>query len=73
MQKAVAARWDISRYEGVTKAHHSGVIKIGNIEVECAVLSDGVHVLSERVLAKVFSREMLDGLYSSQTPEFFFT
>ncbi|GAM52225.1 hypothetical protein EBME_0688 [bacterium endosymbiont of Mortierella elongata FMR23-6] len=41
--------------------------------MECAVLSDGVHVLSERVLAKVFSREMLDGLYSSQTPEFFFT
>lgn len=49
-QQAAAARW----HKGVPQAIRDGVLKIGEIDIECAVLGDGTRVLSERALTKGF-------------------
>lgn len=36
----------------IPKAEHEGTIKIGNLEIACAVLEDGTRVLSEREVTK---------------------
>ena len=43
-QRAAVARWN----KGVPQAIRDGVLVIGEIEIECAVLPDGTRVLSER-------------------------
>ncbi len=47
-QKGAKGRWDKS----ILKATHDGVLKIGDIEIPCAVLEDGSRVLSERGVTK---------------------
>jgi hypothetical protein len=49
-QKAAAARWS----GRIPQALREGVLKIGDVEIECAVLPDGTRVLSERALTKGF-------------------
>lgn len=49
-KKAASARWN----KGVPQAVRDGVLKIGEIEIDCAVLPDGMRVLSERALTKGF-------------------
>lgn len=48
-RKAAAARWGESKIPVET---HSGVLKIGDTEISCAVLRDGTRVLSERGVTK---------------------
>ena len=49
-ERAAAARW----HKEIPQASHSGTLKIGEIEIECAVLPDGTRVLSERAITKGF-------------------
>ena len=49
-ERAAAARW----HKEVPQASHSGILKIGDVEIECAVLPDGMRVLSERAITKGF-------------------
>jgi len=48
-RKAAVARWGESKIPIET---HSGVLKIGDAEIPCAVLKDGTRVLSERGVTK---------------------
>lgn len=48
--KAARARW------GVPKATHQGVIQIGDLAIDCAVLPDGTRVLSERSVGRALGR-----------------
>ncbi|MBX3493860.1 MAG: hypothetical protein KF899_12925 [Parvibaculum sp.] len=48
--KAAASRWA----GNVPKATHDGSIKLGDLEVECAVLEDGRRVISERAMTRAF-------------------
>lgn len=47
-KKAAGERW------GVLEAVKDGALKIGDIEIECAVLPNGLRVLSERAVARAF-------------------
>jgi hypothetical protein len=49
-QKASLARW----HKDMPQAIRDGVLTIGEIEIECAVLEGGTRVLSERALTKGF-------------------
>jgi hypothetical protein len=40
------------RPKGPPKAEHEGILKIGDLEIACAVLEDGTRVLSERSVTK---------------------
>ena len=46
-REAVIARWDEAR--GVQRAMYDGVIRLGNVEIECAVLPGGVRRYERRV------------------------
>ncbi len=48
--KAARARW------GVPKATHQGVIQLGELAIDCAVLPDGTRVLSERSVGRALGR-----------------
>lgn len=47
---AAKARW------GAPKAEHTGVLKIGETEIQCAVLPDGRRVLSQRGVGRALGR-----------------
>lgn len=49
-QRAAVARW----HKDIPQATHTGVLRIGEIDIECAVLPDGTRVLSERAITKGF-------------------
>lgn len=49
-QRAAAARW----HKDIPQATHTGVLRVGEIDIECAVLPDGTRVLSERAITKGF-------------------
>src|SRR5690349_13001397 len=49
-KKAADARWSGT----IPQALREGVLKIGEVDIECAVLPDGTRVLSERALTKGF-------------------
>jgi hypothetical protein len=49
-RKAASARWDGS----IPQATHIGVLKIGNLELPCAVLQDGTRVISQGGVAVAF-------------------
>lgn len=49
-KKAAALRWA----GDIPKATHDGIIKIGELEIECAVLEDGKRVISERAMTRAF-------------------
>lgn len=51
-KKAARARWKLDP----VKATHSGTIKIGDLEIECAVLPGGQRVLSERAVLRALGR-----------------
>lgn len=51
-KKAALARWANS--EDVAKAQYKGIITIGELEIDCAVLEDGTRLLSERAITKAF-------------------
>ena len=42
---AAAARW------GIQKAHYEGVLRLGDMEIPCAVLQDGTRLLSQRAFS----------------------
>lgn len=52
--KAAHARWKRDA-DGVAIATHEGVVRIGTIELACAVLKDGRRILSERSLSDAFT------------------
>lgn len=48
-RRAVEARWfKAGKTPSVHQATHSGTLKLGGLELDCAVLEDGTRVLSER-------------------------
>jgi P63C domain len=49
-ERAALTRW----HKDIPQATHAGVLRIGDIEIECAVLPDGTRVLSERAITKGF-------------------
>lgn len=49
-KKAAESRWA----GDVPRATHDGTIKLGDLEVECAVLEDGRRVISERAMTRAF-------------------
>lgn len=51
-QRAAAARWR----KDVPTATHTGVLKIGDLEIDCAVLDDGRRVLSQRSVNRALGR-----------------
>jgi hypothetical protein len=53
-REAAIARWDEVR--GVQRAIKDGTIKIGNAEIDCAVLPGEVRVLSQRSMMKALNR-----------------
>lgn len=46
-QKAVRARWDKEKGTPIPQAMHTGVLKIGDTELPCAVLEDGTRVFNQ--------------------------
>jgi P63C domain-containing protein len=53
-QLAAQSRWDEKK--GVQRALCEGTIKLGAVELECAVLPGGVRVLSQRAIMKSLNR-----------------
>lgn len=51
-KKAAIARW--ADTEDIAKAKYKGMIKIGELEIDCAVLDNGTRLLSERAITKAF-------------------
>lgn len=51
-KNAALARW--SEDKSVAKALYKGVINIGDLQIDCAVLEDGTRLLSERAITKAF-------------------
>ncbi len=49
-QKAAASRWT----SGLMKATHESHIKLGDLEIECAVLENEKRVISERAMTRAF-------------------
>ncbi len=54
-KKAANARWSKS-LKNISKANHTGELKIGDTRISCAVLEDGKRVLSERSIALALGR-----------------
>lgn len=56
-RKAAEARWATERKNpAVLKATHEGILKIGAIEIPCAVLEDGQRVLTQSGFMKAMGR-----------------
>jgi len=56
-RQAAEARWD-----GKTlRAPHSGILKIGDTRIECAVLDDGTRVISQGTILEALGRERNTG------------
>lgn len=55
-EQAALARWGTKSVGGPSpvRASHTGILKIGESEIPCAVLEDGTRVVSERGLVKSF-------------------
>ncbi len=51
-KKAALVRW--TEDADIAKAKYKGSIRIGDIEIDCAVLEDGTRLLSERAITKAF-------------------
>lgn len=52
--KAAHARWKKAP-DGIALATHEGVVRLGTMELPCAVLKDGRRILSERGLSAAFT------------------
>lgn len=55
-RKAAAARWGGTVDETAVLATHTGKLRIGDLEIECAVLQDGRRVLSQRGVNRALGR-----------------
>jgi len=53
---AIQARWIKAGKEPIPIATHDGEIKIGDLNIECAVLADGRRVLSQRGVGRALGR-----------------
>lgn len=53
-RKGAKARWE---NQGASKATHIGVLKIGDIQIPCAVLDGGLRVVSERSIATALGKK----------------
>lgn len=51
---AAQARWDAAR--GISRATHEGLVALGPLQLECAILPGGVRVLSQSTIAKGLGR-----------------
>lgn len=56
-QAAIQARWVKAGKEPVPIATHDGEIRIGDLNIECAVLADGRRVLSQRGVGRALGRK----------------
>jgi hypothetical protein len=56
---AAKARWNTPRTDGVLRATHEAMVKVGRLELPCAVLEDGTRVLTETKFMEVM------GIYRS--------
>jgi hypothetical protein len=56
-RQAAKTRWDAMRSNGVSQATHAGEIKIGDLNIPCAVLADGRRVLSQRGVGLALGRK----------------
>lgn len=41
---------------GIPRATHEGILKIGDLEIDCSVLSDGTRIISQSSMYKAFGR-----------------
>lgn len=57
-KKAASARWD----RAIPKAEYVGVIKVGQIEIPCAVLEDGKRVVAQREVVFLLTGNRKGGL-----------
>lgn len=53
--KAATARWSLP------KATHEGVLRVGEIEIDCAVLEGGIRVISQGAFARALGRARAGG------------
>lgn len=51
-QKAIAIRWD----PDILRATHEGVLRIGSVEIPCAVLRDGQRVITQKGFLQAIGR-----------------
>ena len=63
MSKAAHARW---KDKDVLIAQHPGAVKIGGYEFDCAVLSDGRRVLSERSVSSALGHKRHPAEYAKR-------
>lgn len=70
-QKAAIVRWQVRQTGNLPKATHSGMLKIGDAALECAVLNDGTRVFPQRTLYQAlgFSRYTGGGDKKNGAPE----
>lgn len=54
--KAAQSRWNKSIRTDIPKALYTGILPIGNIEIDCAVLDDGRRILSATSVFNAFDR-----------------
>ncbi|MCW5685626.1 MAG: P63C domain-containing protein [Pseudolabrys sp.] len=56
-RKEIARRGAVARWnKGIPKAEHTGTLEIADLEIDCAVLSDGRRVLSQRSVNRALGR-----------------
>jgi hypothetical protein len=60
-QQAATVRWRVRQTGNFPKATHTGILKIGDTELECAVLSDGTRVLSQRAVYQAIGMSRFRG------------
>lgn len=60
-RKAAKARWET---EGLPTATHSGLLKIGSLEIDCYVLENGERIISTRGVMKALGRRWRGRKYS---------
>src|SRR5208282_5372511 len=53
-RNAAAARWDAE--QKILKATHMGPLRIGEVEIQCAVLEDGTRVLTQQSFLRSIGR-----------------
>lgn len=54
--KAAQSRWNKNVHTDIPKALYTGILPIGNIEIDCAVLEDGRRILSATSVFSAFDR-----------------
>ena len=63
-KKAAQSRWSAE----APKATHTGTLKLGDLEIDCAVLPDGTRVLSQRGVGRALGRSFGGADWRRQDP-----